>query len=66
MPDTAGRTLRETEVDRYPVRGRDAELRAIAERLDLLASGLGTVVVIEGQAGMGKTRLLMEVEAFAR
>jgi DNA-binding CsgD family transcriptional regulator len=47
------------------VRGRDAELTLIGEHLDRLLSGVGTVVVIEGRAGMGKSRLLAEVAAMA-
>jgi DNA-binding CsgD family transcriptional regulator len=49
-----------------PVRGRDAELTAIGEHLDQLRSGAGTVALIEGAAGMGKSRLLKEVARMAR
>ncbi|MDQ1567911.1 MAG: hypothetical protein QOF96_2791, partial [Actinomycetota bacterium] len=38
----------------------------IGEHLDRLLEGLGTVLVIEGAAGLGKTRLLQEVSAMAR
>src|ERR1700733_1259464 len=37
---------------------RDAELRALNGALDRAASGLGGVLVIEGDAGVGKTALL--------
>src|SRR6476646_960660 len=47
------------------VRGRDGELTALGEHLDRLLSGRGTVVLIAGAAGMGKTRLLAEVAAMA-
>jgi len=47
------------------VRGRDGELTALGEHLDRLFSGVGTVVLIEGAAGMGKSRLLAEVAAMA-
>jgi len=47
------------------VRGRDGELTLIGEHLDRLLSGVGTVVVIEGRAGMGKSRLLAEVARMA-
>src|SRR5437870_2087110 len=47
------------------VRGRDGELTALGEHLDRLLSGAGTVVLIEGAAGMGKSRLLAEVAAMA-
>ena len=48
------------------VRGREGELTALGGHLDRLLSGVGTVVVIEGPAGMGKSRLLAEVAAMAR
>ena len=47
------------------LRGRDAVLVTIGEHLDKLLSGVGTVLVIEGEAGMGKTRLLDEVAQMA-
>ncbi|MFZ0178887.1 MAG: ATP-binding protein, partial [Candidatus Dormiibacterota bacterium] len=49
-----------------PVRGRDAQLVALAEHLDQVLSGVGTVVIVEGAAGMGKSRLLEEVMTMAR
>jgi len=45
------------------LRGRDGPLDTVLARLAQLRSGAGSVVVIEGGAGFGKTRLLME--AFA-
>ncbi len=48
------------------VRGRDAELTVLGQHLDRLLSGIGSVVLVEGGAGMGKTRLLEEVAAMAR
>jgi DNA-binding CsgD family transcriptional regulator len=41
-----------------PLRGRGDELAAIADRLDEVRSGIGSVIIIEGRAGLGKTRLL--------
>ncbi|HWC39569.1 MAG TPA: AAA family ATPase, partial [Acidimicrobiales bacterium] len=41
-----------------PLRGRDAELAAIGTRLDEIRSGVGSVIVVEGRAGLGKTRIL--------
>ena len=35
-------------------------MAALGEQLDRARSGVGTVVLIEGDAGMGKTRLLDE------
>src|SRR5437899_5061399 len=52
-----------------PVRefhGRDAELALVRGELDRLSEGAETVVVFEGAAGMGKSRLLAEVAAIAR
>jgi class 3 adenylate cyclase len=50
-----------------PLVGRGAELAAIQAVLDrVLRSGRGAAVVIEGEAGMGKSRLLSAVEASAR
>jgi len=41
--------------------GRAAEVRALSDRLDVLASGQPAVTLIEGEAGIGKTRLLTEI-----
>ena len=48
------------------VRGRDPELTVLGQHLEHLLSGVGTVVLVEGGAGMGKSRLLAEVAAMAR
>jgi predicted ATPase len=42
------------------VRGRDAELAAVGVELDRVRSGTGAVVLVEGEPGMGKSRLLAE------
>ena len=42
----------------HPLRGRAAEVAAIGERLDEVRSGVGSVIIVEGTAGLGKTRLL--------
>ena len=39
---------------------RDSELDRIAAALDAAATGAGKVIVIEGVAGIGKTRLVRE------
>lgn len=44
-----------------PIRGRDAQLALIGQRLDALRAGTGCVVLIEGAPGFGKTRVLQEV-----
>jgi DNA-binding CsgD family transcriptional regulator/DNA-binding Lrp family transcriptional regulator len=42
------------------IRGRDAELGALGELLDRVRSGSGAVLLIEGAAGMGKSRMIAE------
>jgi DNA-binding CsgD family transcriptional regulator len=49
-----------------PFSGRDAQMAALSEQLDRASSGVGTVVLVEGDAGMGKTRLLDEAALVAR
>jgi DNA-binding CsgD family transcriptional regulator/tetratricopeptide (TPR) repeat protein len=46
--------------------GREAEVRALGGALDLLASGRQAITFIEGEAGIGKTRLLTEALDQAR
>jgi predicted ATPase len=41
-----------------PIRGRDEELGQVVRRLEGVASGIGAVIIVEGRAGLGKTRLL--------
>src|SRR6478609_7403380 len=49
------------------LKGSDAELAPIRAELERLSEvGAETVVIIEGAAGMGKSRLLDEVAAIAR
>ena len=43
---------------RTPVRGRDAELRRLEAWIDELRRGTGRFVLITGEAGVGKTRLV--------
>ncbi|MGA2009022.1 MAG: AAA family ATPase [Solirubrobacteraceae bacterium] len=47
------------------VRGRDAALASIGVQLDRVRSGVGAVVLVEGEPGMGKTRLLAEADRVA-
>ncbi|HWN01199.1 MAG TPA: BREX system ATP-binding domain-containing protein, partial [Streptosporangiaceae bacterium] len=46
--------------------GRDVELAALAGMFSRAAGGRGTCVVITGEAGIGKTRLLTEATTRAR
>jgi len=41
--------------------GREAEIQALGEALDRVAAGGPAIVLVEGEAGIGKTRLLAEV-----
>ncbi len=47
------------------LRGRDQELEKLSERLETSAAGRGQVAFVEGEAGIGKTRLVSEVIAVA-
>jgi predicted ATPase len=55
------RPVAEVATDR-PLVGRDAELRRLEDALARLESGQGQVVLLVGEAGIGKTRLLSEAE----
>jgi predicted ATPase len=46
--------------------GREAEILALGEALDRVASGRPAIVLVEGEAGIGKTRLLAQVLQDAR
>ena len=59
-------TFRAKQIASLPtLRGHDAELTVLGQHLDQLLSGVGTVVVVDGGAGIGKSRLLGEVTAMA-
>ena len=45
------------------LRGREAEIGKLGEALDRAASGQLAIALIEGEAGIGKSRLLAEVLA---
>jgi class 3 adenylate cyclase/tetratricopeptide (TPR) repeat protein len=45
--------------------GREAELARLAERLDAVTTGTGGLVVVEGEAGIGKSRLVTEMVRLA-
>ncbi|MGH7535535.1 MAG: BREX system ATP-binding domain-containing protein, partial [Gemmatimonadales bacterium] len=46
--------------------GRVREVDALAERVGLAATGRGQVVFVEGEAGIGKSRLVSEAVAAAK
>jgi DNA-binding NtrC family response regulator/tetratricopeptide (TPR) repeat protein len=52
---------RETERGGTVFVGRDAELRLLQDRFEQARAGLGQVVSIVGEAGIGKSRLLREL-----
>ena len=74
-PEPVWRALRhKREVDRFfafrrlatPFVGRADELRVVAEAWSNAVAGKGSVVFIEGEAGIGKSRLVYEVRRAAR
>jgi len=48
-----------------PLVGRDGELRALHEALERLRAGVGGIVTVAGEAGIGKSRLVAEVRRSA-
>ena len=54
----------ETAGVELPVVGRDVELALLREALQSVAAGMGRVVLVEGEAGIGKTRLLRHTAEF--
>src|ERR1700678_340021 len=50
---------------RPPLRGRQQELEVIRRKLSQVRAGTGGVIVVEGSAGLGKTRLLDECVSMA-
>ena len=58
---SAGRVVRRLPVARdVPYAGHEEELRILRQEFDLAASGQRRVVFLEGEPGIGKTRLLDE------
>lgn len=54
-----------TTSTRTPFVGREPELAALTERLEAAARGAGGVVLVAGEAGIGKTRLVAELAGHA-
>ena len=50
----------------FEIHGRDADVALIRTKLERLGEGAGAVVIVEGGAGMGKSRLLTEVQRMGR
>ncbi|MEU8874641.1 AAA family ATPase [Streptomyces javensis] len=49
-----------------PLRGRDREIAAVRADLEAVRAGRGARVVVEGAPGVGKSRLLAELDEMAR
>jgi len=49
-----------------PLVGRSTELERVAQRIDRARRGAGSLLLISGEAGVGKTRLVKEAEVLAR
>ncbi|HEY3066056.1 MAG TPA: AAA family ATPase [Methylomirabilota bacterium] len=60
------RRARAGAVAEVPLIGRTDEVRALVEALESAAAADGGLVVISGEAGIGKTRLLAELPTLAR
>jgi predicted ATPase len=54
------------DLDDLPLVGRDAERSALLGLLEAATSGLGGIVLLEGEPGIGKSRLARELVAGAR
>ena len=68
LPDTSGTQARRNDPRgsaSAPIRGRDAQLDRFVALLEQLADGRGSVVLVSGAAGMGKTALLTQAENMA-
>ena len=65
MTATATFEIADQRLATTPIRGRAEELKEIGAHVNALTQGRGGVLVIEGPAGIGKSRLLTEVLALA-
>jgi len=62
----AGSAIASGTGSRSPIRGRDEQLHMMAGFLERVRTGVGGVAIIEGAAGLGKTRLLTAARTTAR
>lgn len=54
-----------TERARLEIIGRDAELKELHHRMDSAMGGAGSAVLVSGEPGIGKTRLVEEFKKYA-
>ena len=62
---SASRPTGVSPVERAPIVGREPELASMRQALEDVAAGSPCVVVVQGEAGVGKTRLVEELAAEA-
>ncbi|MDX1416055.1 MAG: adenylate/guanylate cyclase domain-containing protein [Candidatus Promineifilaceae bacterium] len=57
-------SLRGIEGMRSPFVGRDAELKTLQDIMDKTSQGLGHIICLTGEAGLGKSRLVAEAHQY--
>jgi DNA-binding CsgD family transcriptional regulator len=65
VPSSSTFGTSERQLATSPIRGRAEELKEISAQIEALAQGRAGVLVIEGPAGIGKSRLLTEAVKLA-
>jgi DNA-binding SARP family transcriptional activator len=65
VPRPVGGSLAGSRISMTPCFGRDRELATLLGHVDAAAAGGGGVVLLRGEPGIGKTRLLAELAAAA-
>ena len=52
-------------IERYPFVGREDEIASLTSLLDDVESGQGRMALLSGEPGIGKTRIVEELERIA-